>query len=94
VSEQWFAIDLGQPATLARAELAFFADGTRFAAPTAYRLQIRRGETWEDLSTQADEPLANGITHVRWSPTAIRQLRLVVIQPPGRSIRLVEMKVF
>jgi hypothetical protein len=93
-AEQWFAINFGEPQTLNRAELAFFSDGKQFAAPTGYRLQIRRGDTWQDLPAQADVPVANGITHVTWSPTAAGQVRLVVVQPTGRSVRLVELKLF
>jgi hypothetical protein len=92
--QPWVALDLGQARTLERAELAFFADGTRFAAPVSYRLQVRRGEAWHDLQTTQDAPVANGITRVRWTPTAARELRLVVTKPAGRTVRLVELKLF
>jgi hypothetical protein len=92
--ESWFALDLGQVQTLSHAELAFYADGTRFVAPASYRLQVRRGETWQDVAAVADDPVANGITRVRWTPGAAREVRLVLTKPAGRTVRLVEMKLF
>lgn len=92
--EQWFALDLGQPRSLARAELAFYADGKTFAAPVSYRLQVRRGDKWEDLAVGTGPAIANGITSLRWNPAAVHELRLIVSPRQGHSVRLIELKLF
>lgn len=93
-TQQWFAVDLGRAKRIQRAELAFFADGKRFAAPKAYRLQAKTADGWRDLPAKADPPLANGITHARWSAVETSAIRLLIDQPAGRATRLVELKLF
>jgi hypothetical protein len=93
-AQQWFAVDLGQPRRVERAELAFFADGRRFAAPTAYRLQAMTPAGWQDLPAQAEPPRANGITHARWLAIRSSQIRVLLDQPQGFRTRLVELKLF
>ncbi|SNS11662.1 F5/8 type C domain-containing protein [Sphingomonas laterariae] len=92
--EQWYAIDLGRPMPLARAELAFFDDGTAFAAPGHYRLQAMVGGAWRDLPGAEGQPVANGVTHVAWPNVTASGVRVVMRQRPGRAIRLVEFKLF
>ena len=93
-AQQWLAVDLGKPQRIERAELAFFADGKRFAAPRAYRLQAMTPQGWRDLPAKADRPLANGITHARWDAVDTDKVRVLLDQPAGRATRLVELKLF
>jgi hypothetical protein len=93
-AQQWFAVDLGQARRIERAELAFFADGRRFAVPTAYRLQAMTPAGWRDLPAQREAPLANGITNARWPAVRSNQVRVVFDQPQGMATRLVELKLF
>ena len=89
---QWFSIDFGKEQTLSSAELAFFADGKTFAAPSSVRLQILKGRTWVDVARP--KPVANGITKAAWQTAAGHQLRLLMTVPKGKAIRLVELKAF
>jgi len=91
---QWYAIDFGKPVTIDRAELAFFADGGRFAAPAAYTMQTWDGAGWRDLAVHADAPVANGITHATWPKLTTSRVRFLFEQRPHRAMRLVEAKVF
>lgn len=92
--EQWYAVDLGEPARLARAELAFFDDRKTHAVPGALRLQAWTGQEWRDLTASRVKPVPNGITHVDWPETTASRVRVVMRQRPGRAIRLVEFKLF
>jgi hypothetical protein len=94
VADQWYAVDLGKPVRLERAELAFFADGRRFAVPERYRMQAWTGTGWRDLPARADTPVANGITHARWPALTTSKVRVTMRQPAGRALRLVELKLF
>lgn len=91
---QWYAIDLGQPVDLARAELAFFADGKGFAAPQSYRLQAWVDGDWHTIATPGGSPIANGITDIRWPRLQTSKVRLLFAQPRGKAIRLAEFKLF
>ncbi len=93
-AEQYYAIDLGKSVSLARAELAFFADGKGFAAPSAYRVQGWIDGQWQDLATPTGRPIANGITTLHWPARATSKVRLLFTQPRGKAIRLVEFKLF
>ncbi len=93
-TEQWFTIDLGKSHQVERAELAFFADGHRFAAPSAYRFQTMTPNGWRDLPANMEQPLANGITNARWTPVQSSKLKLLIRQPAGFAVRLVELKLF
>lgn len=93
-AKQYYAIDLGQPTDLSRAELAFFADDQRFAVPRAYRLQAWFADRWQDIATPKGSPVANGITPMRWPAIRTRKVRLLLTQPMGRATRLVEFKLF
>jgi hypothetical protein len=90
---QWYAVDLGKPVTLERAELAFFADRDRFAVPASWRLQGWTDKGWRDLS-HGGQPVANGITDTNWRAASVSKVRLTMRQPAGKAIRLVEMKLF
>lgn len=91
---QWYAIDLGQPTQLRRAELAFFEDGEAFAAPAGWRVQAWDGRGWRDLSAPGKAAVANGVTHVDWPTASATKVRVLMTPQPGRAIRLVEFKLF
>ncbi|WP_088185495.1 MGH1-like glycoside hydrolase domain-containing protein [Sphingobium sp. Z007] len=91
---QWYAIDLGKPVDLARAELAFFADGKGFAVPQSYRLQAWFDGAWHDIATPKRSPVANGITDIRWPRLQISKVRLHFTQSRGKATRLAEFKLF
>lgn len=93
-SEQWFAVDLGQQRVLRRAEVAFFADGQRFAAPLRYRFQVMTANGWRDLQGDFGPPLSNGVTRARWRAVRAQKIRLLLSQRIGFSTRLVELKLF
>jgi hypothetical protein len=93
-AEQWYAIDLGKPTDLARAELAFFADGKGFAAPRRYRIQAWVDGVWRDIATPAGQPLANGVTLLGWPRLTTDKVRLLFTQAPGKAVRLAEFKLF
>lgn len=93
-AEQWYAIDFGKPVDLSRAELAFFADDKGFAVPRSYRLQAMVDGTWKDVATPKGSPLANGVTPLRWPAIRTGKVRLLMNQPRGKAIRLVELKLF
>ncbi len=91
----WFAVDLGRLRMVQAAELAFFADGKRFAAPARYQLQAWRAGRWTDIAGASAGPaVANGVTRVTWPATATDKIRLLLNDAPGRATRLVEMKLF
>ncbi|MEC3912348.1 discoidin domain-containing protein [Sphingobium sp. CR2-8] len=93
-AQQWYAIDLGKPTDLARAELAFFADGEGFAAPQGYRLQAWVDGDWRDIAAPKGSPVANGVTDVRWPKLQTSKVRLLFTQPQGKATRLAEFKLF
>lgn len=93
-AEQWYAIDFGKPVDLSRAELAFFVDGKGFAVPRRYRVQAMVDGVWKDVATPKGSPLANGVTPLRWPAIRTGKVRVVMTQPPGKAIRLVEFKLF
>ena len=93
-SQHWYAIDLGKPMDLARAELAFFADDKGFAAPQAYRLQAWVDGDWRDIAVPRGGAVANGVTDLRWSRLRTDKVRLLFTQPAGKAIRLAEFKLF
>ena len=90
---QWFSVSFGKPTSVSSAELAFFADGKTFVAPSAYRIQIPRKGKWLDLARDK-RPLANGVSRVSWRPVQAREVRVLFTVPRGKAIRLVELKVF
>jgi hypothetical protein len=93
-TRQWYAIDLGKPLDIARAELAFFADGKGFATPQSYRIQAWVDGDWRDIATPKGGPIANGVTDLHWQRLRTSKVRLLFTQPKGKAIRLAEFKLF
>lgn len=93
-AQQWFALDLGLRRTLSRAELAFFVDGHRFAAPLSYRFQIMTPQGWHDIAARSRPVVPNGVTASSWDAVPVGKIRVLLTQAPGMAIRLVELKLF
>jgi hypothetical protein len=93
-TQQWYAIDLGKSRNLARAELAFFADGKGFAVPQSYRLQAWVDGDWRDIARPKGSPIANGVTDLRWPRLQTGKVRLLFTQPTHSATRLTEFKLF
>jgi hypothetical protein len=91
---EWFAIDFGRPVSLAEAELAFFADGRRFAAPRGVEIEVWRERQWQSVAKPTRAPLANGVTRIDWPAVSTERIRLRMTPERGRAIRLVEFKAF
>lgn len=93
-ARQWYAVDLGKPVDLSRAELAFFADGKSFAEPASYRIEAWVDGAWRPIAIPKGKPIANGITDVRWPSMRTDKVRLAFTQAKGKAVRLGEFKLF
>jgi hypothetical protein len=94
-AQQWYMVDFGKPTRVSRAELAFFEDAVRYAAPDSYRIQTMVGDEWRDIqASPATNAVANGITHVQWPAVTTTKVRILFRQRAGRASRLVEFKLF
>lgn len=91
---QWYAVDLGRPMDVARAELAFMADGKMLAAPDSYRIEAEIGGQWRSVAAKADGPIANGVTGATWPTLRASRFRIVMQVPRDRAVRLAEVKLF
>lgn len=94
VGDAGFAVDLGRSALVGGAELAFFADASRFTVPARYRLQLWRGGKWVDVKGDLPPLVSNGVTRVKWPAAETSKVRIVLQNALGRAARLVEMKLF
>ncbi|KAF6807162.1 hypothetical protein CSOJ01_08350 [Colletotrichum sojae] len=94
-AEEWVSIEFGAAVEASRAEIAFFANEEKgFDVPASYRVQVLDGE-WTDLAGASyDEPVANGITNVKWTGLSAESLRILFKPQEGKQVRLVEWKVF
>lgn len=93
-ADQWYAVDFGKPVTLGSTELAFFADGAKFAAPRKVRVEAWTNGKWQQVAAPAAKPLANGVTRLSWSPITAERLRVTMSPANGKAIRLAELKAF
>jgi hypothetical protein len=93
-SEQWYAVDFGKSVTLGATELAFFADGGKFAAPRKVRVEAWRDGRWQVVAAPAAAPLANGVTRLSWTPVTAERIRVAMTPAGGKAIRLAELKAF
>ncbi|MFC0203996.1 MGH1-like glycoside hydrolase domain-containing protein [Novosphingobium soli] len=91
---QWYAVDFGKPVELGRAELAFFADGQRFAAPRSVTVEVWREGRWRQVAAPARAPLAGGVTQITWPAVAASRLRVTMRPAGNKAIRLAEIKAF
>ncbi|KAF7188098.1 Beta-L-arabinobiosidase [Pseudocercospora fuligena] len=93
-SQQWYAIDFGSATELTGCELAFFADGDDFEAPSTYDVQQLVDGEWVKIVGEGEQVIANGITHVSWGTLSTSQLRVEFPQAAGKRTRLAEFKAF
>jgi hypothetical protein len=89
--DQWYAVDFSGAETVASAELAFFADDSRFAAPGSLVLEYWADSGWKRLGKA--QPVANGITRLEWPPVKTSRVRARMTVRKGRAIRLAEFRV-
>ncbi|EQB52649.1 hypothetical protein CGLO_07714 [Colletotrichum gloeosporioides Cg-14] len=94
-NEEWVSTEFGAAVTISRAEIAFFSNEEKgLDVPASYKLQVLSGE-WTDVADATyDEPLANGITNVKWTGVSTESVRILVTPKEGKKVRLVELKVF
>lgn len=89
---QWYAVDFGKPARLLAAEIAFFEDGKRFAAPSSLTVQIWQRGNWQPIAPPVQRPMGNGIIRLAWAATQTDRIRVLMTPKPGNAVRLVEFK--
>jgi hypothetical protein len=94
----WYSVDFKQPRTLSSVELYFFADGTNYRAPPAYRIERRMPAGWREIQSQRRvplQPIGNGENVVTFPAVSTRALRIVFTNPrPPLEFRLIELKAF
>lgn len=90
---QWYSVDFGKTVTLGRAELAFFADDSTFAAPRTVVVEVFNTGLWSKVAS-GTVPIANGITQVAWPAVEAERIRVTMNPATGRAIRLAELKAF
>jgi hypothetical protein len=94
----WYSVDFRQSRTIGSVELYFFGDGDRYQSPSAYELQYRTADGWQDIPKQQrtpGKPLANGENRIEFPAIATQELRVVFTNPPiPDSFRLIEIKAF
>ena len=94
----WYAVDLRKSRAIGRVELYFFGDGKRYQTPSAYQLQYRTAEGWQDIPQQQrspELPLANGENRIEFPAMSMQELRVAFTNPPiPTSFRLIEIKAF
>jgi hypothetical protein len=97
-THSWYGIDFRRVRTIDSAKLYFFADGSRYLPPSAFRLQYRAVNGWRDIPAQRHlprVPIANGENTVTFPPLAAQNLRVVFARPAAHAnFRLVELKAF
>ena len=96
-AEDWFNLDFGAEKQFGSAQLYFYADGTRFKAPTKYTVQYWTGQIWADVPDShptPKQPLANGENTVTFRPVNTSKLRILFTNPKQAAIALVEVKTF
>ena len=94
----WYAINFRERRTIGSVELYFFADGEKYKAPSAFRVQFQTPGGWQDIPQQQrapQQPLANGENAIMFPPLSAQELRIVLTNPPSPgTFRLVEVRAF
>ncbi|OQO04307.1 hypothetical protein B0A48_10918 [Cryoendolithus antarcticus] len=83
-SQQWFAIDFGSSMSVSRAEIAVFEDGSVYAAPQTYWIEIWDGAKWVKVKSAGGALIGNGVTQVSWTAVQSSKLRVVFVQSKGK----------
>ncbi len=88
-----YTVDLRHPQTIASVQLAFFADGKTFQAPTRVHILAPQPDgTWYEVAAATPEP--NTTTTIPLVPTHLAQLRITFDTAPTARIRLVSVGAF
>jgi hypothetical protein len=94
----WYAIDFRERRTIGSVELYFFADGEKYKAPSAFRVQYQTPGGWQEIPQQQrapQQPLANGENTITFLPLSAQKLRIVLTNPASpATFRLVEVRAF
>lgn len=96
-TEDWFSLDFGSEKKFTSAQLYFYADGTKFKAPSKYTVQYWAGGKWVDVPGShmtPKKPLANGENTITFRPINTSKLRIRFTNPKPAAIALVEVKTF
>ncbi len=96
-ARDWFGVDFGKKEELRSVRLYFYADATKFEAPTEYTVQYWTGQDWADVTGSHQTPgipLANGRNTITFQPVNTSKLRIVFTNPKQAAIALVEMKAY
>ncbi|MGD0893316.1 MAG: discoidin domain-containing protein [Terracidiphilus sp.] len=94
----WYSVAFKQSRTVGSIELYFFGNGEHYQAPSAYELQYRTANSWQDIPGQKrspEKPLANGVNRIEFPAVSTQELRVIFTNPPiPDSFRLIEIKAF
>jgi hypothetical protein len=94
----WYAVDFRKTRRIGSAKLYFFAEGSEYLPPKAFRLQYQTSTGWQDIPSQQRrprKPIGNGENSVTFPPLLTQSVRAVFARPAGQAnLRLIEAEVF
>jgi len=96
-TEDWFSLDFGDEKQFSSVKLYFYADDTKFKAPTKYTVQYWASGNWMEVSgshMSPGKPLANGENTIAFHPLTASKIRILFTNPRPAAIALVELKIF
>jgi hypothetical protein len=79
-SEDWLELDLGQPKTFSRLELAIYDDRGGVQAPESYRIEIWQEGKWVGVSDEVrapEKPVGSQWNRVTFSKVTSSKVRIV-----------------
>lgn len=83
-SQDWYAVDLGEPQRVSSVSLYFYEDGAAYKIPTECAIEYRDGSAWKPIpGTELVVPVANGETRISFPPLAAREMRVTFRNPSG-----------
>ena len=95
--DSWLAVDVRHREQMSRVNLAFFSSPSGERPPTSIRLQTYVRGAWQDIPGQRMKervPVANGITHLRFPPIGVQNVRVLLHAAAKSRIRLIEFEAF
>jgi hypothetical protein len=94
----WYSVDFKHTRAIGSVELYFVGDEQSYQAPSAYQLQYKTANAWQDIPRQQRspaKPLANGENRIQFPAISTQELRIIFTNPPvPDSFRLIEIKAF
>ena len=96
-AEDWYRLDFDSEKRFSSAQLYFYADGTKFKAPTKYTVQYWTSGKWVEVPgsrRSPGKPLANGENTITFRPVIASKIRILFANPRPAAIALVEVKIF